>query len=825
MPNYKITVEEVGGSIEVTTGYVGSVSGGTPGPAGPQGPQGIQGPTGPQGPAGSGGEGGGIDPDNVGYDIIAVLGQSNGQRWARGYDANLDYSDSRVDEWGALSNLSYYQQIRLATEPYQAVDTSGPVSGRTGTSLATTLARFYARTLPVNRKVLIVNCCVGSTSLVGGRWDPASGDLYTNAIAQVIAAYNSMPNAQLAFALWVQGEFDAYNDVKSPAYIAKQDALITGARTAWASIGGTNLPFIIQSMVTDWVADPSASLNPTYADVQEIHLSHMATPNRLSYTSFNLGVAGSNADIAGQPANEKIHCAAAQHRKNAENIFYVALPAALGNTPGSIAAPATPTITATPQSATTCLVVVTASARMGTRTLRYRLSPSGPYTTIELGAMDRYLVTGRTLGQTYDYEVMDHNKAGDSGWGTATATQTALPGKAALSNLTGTTNSISWTATATDATDYRHWYKTLAAGSYTEATGQTTQNVSVGSLSSGDYNVYSEGHNSDGYGTASDVATISVGALPTISNLRFGIPDWVNNRITVLYALSGGIISSVVFKDGSNATITPVSATPTKAVLPLNPTSAQTVTMEGANSPSVSWLAIPNPVHNADIPNATLSGSNIITIPNIGTNGTAFTVTTGSGLSAPTINTALISGRALIAHSTSQILKIAGVPLPLGAYHKFVITRHNDFSGFGNYISDYDAVAPTHAYWRDAFSEHVGGQRTYVSHNPPANNFGPAPASTNLAANLWCALGNSFDPGLGSNHSKQNVNGTLEYQTDLAERSATGTGINWNGYNDLATSGNNGYTMAIMIFGSALTAAQDAQLGTAYANDYGVTLG
>jgi hypothetical protein len=178
-----------------------------------------------------------------------------------------------------------------------------------------------------------------------------------------------------------------------------------------------------------------------------------------------------------------------------------------------------------------------------------------------------------------------------------------------------------------------------------------------------------------------------------------------------------------------------------------------------------------------------------------------------------------------IAHSTSQILKIAGVPLPLGAYHKFVITRHNDFAGFGNYISDYDAVAPTHAYWRDAFSEHVGGQRTYVSHNPPANNFGPAPASTNLAANLWYALGNSFDPTLGSNHSKQNVDGTLEYQTDLAERSGTGTGINWNGYNDLATSGNNGYTMAIMIFGSALTAAQDAQLGTAYANDYGVTLG
>lgn len=768
-----------------------------------------------------------VDPDDVGFDIWLRAGQSNGQNFGNGYAAALDHTDPRVYRWDGHSSQTYYQIPTLYTEPHQTIDSSGPISGRTGTGFGSSFGRLYASSISSNRKVMIVDCNVGSTALVGDVWAAPSGSLYLNAITQANAAVASGQNNRFAGILWCQGEFDAYNGVKSGAYNTALDAVFSGLRAGIT--GASEAPIIVIGMVPDWRTDPSVSLNPTVNDVLEIHKSHATSPYRLPYTAFVDGPTGYTNNPS---TTERIHYSSAGHLIIGKDIFYTGLPQAKVSTPASFSTPTIPTLDAVSTTGTTATLTITAPSNTGYCKLRYRLQGNGTWTDVtDIGSMLSRLLTGLTLGATYEAQAAVGNYAGESGWTSSVVwQQVSLPDTASVSITDTTTNSISASATSTGSTSFEWRYKAVGAGSYTTVTGQTGSTVTIGSLSAGDYLISARGVNSYGNGPWSSDQSASVGSVPSISGQAFGIPDWNNGKIILLYSLSGGTIGNVTFEQrnagsGSYSSVTPDSATSTRAVLPISPSSAdKDIQIVGSNTVTLTWLAVAQPLHNLDLNNLT-GTSQVTSAPNLGTDATAWTQSAGSTCMSQ--NTSLISGKVVLACTESQRLKVAA-SLPASAYTTLVVARHSNFSGYGNYISEYGST-PTRAWWRWAYTGSsppgtANSAKVYTSHAPADNNFGPSPASGDMSTNAWYALGATFD---GVNTLKEYMNGNLEYtKTDMPTRTTTsGGGMNLNGYNDLANSGNNGYYAGAFIWGTALTAAQIQQIGEAVRSDFGITFG
>lgn len=216
---------------------------------------------------------GGVDPNDVGYDVIPLLGQSN--MVGRGVPLAADPpqpSDPRVhafDSTGLHAN-----QITAAVEPlaHWGTITAGSVG------LGVAFAREYLRTVSPNRKVLLVPAAQGATSFTGGarRWRvthaPEHENLYLLALRQIrLAMQAAGPNARLVGFLWHQGEGDSGN----ATYADDLDALITGLRTE------LNVPtawFILGQM--------SPAGNAISVGKQAVDAVHIDTPRRHERAAF-----------------------------------------------------------------------------------------------------------------------------------------------------------------------------------------------------------------------------------------------------------------------------------------------------------------------------------------------------------------------------------------------------------------------------------------------------------------------------------------------------------------------------------------------------------
>ncbi len=184
-----------------------------------------------------------VDPDDPGYDIILLIGQSN--MAGRGtLDTLVEIADNRVWQFGGKSTDGRYRTIFAGNDPlhnFEYVNTGQM-------SLGTVACKAYASTRPGNRRVLMVPCANGGTPLFSGdaNWS-VGGSLYLNAIAQANAAITAAklqyPNSRFVGCFWHQGESDTnvsqanYQTALTNA-IAGYRANITGAANSWFIIGG-----------------------------------------------------------------------------------------------------------------------------------------------------------------------------------------------------------------------------------------------------------------------------------------------------------------------------------------------------------------------------------------------------------------------------------------------------------------------------------------------------------------------------------------------------------------------------------------------------------
>lgn len=211
-----------------------------------------------------------IDPDDVGFDIIALIGQSNMVGRGIGIDTtNFDHEDPRVYAFGATGTLA--NTIVHATDSLAHWDPNGSV----GPGLS--IGKEYARTTPTNRKVLLVPCAQGGTAFTAGskRWKvdhtPAHENLYELAIRQIKNALAAAgPNSRIVGFAWHQGEGG-----EAATYAVDFNNMLTGFRTrlgvpnAWCVLGEMN-----------------RAGNAISTNKQATTLVHIDTPRRETRTAF-----------------------------------------------------------------------------------------------------------------------------------------------------------------------------------------------------------------------------------------------------------------------------------------------------------------------------------------------------------------------------------------------------------------------------------------------------------------------------------------------------------------------------------------------------------
>lgn len=223
-----------------------------------------------------------VDALDVGYDVIVLIGQSNMSGRGAAFDAtHYDPIDPRIFQYGTSG--TYANVISQAIEPLAMIDVP------TGMGPGIVFARWYLRTVPVNRSVLLIPVAKGGTAFESGttRWkittSPVGNNLYETAISQTLAAVTlAGANTRIVAALWLQGETDGDNLVSQATYAADLDALISGLRTR---LGVPGLPFIVGQMVPEYLGTGTRSA---------INSAHLATPTRVTRTAVALAPTASN---------------------------------------------------------------------------------------------------------------------------------------------------------------------------------------------------------------------------------------------------------------------------------------------------------------------------------------------------------------------------------------------------------------------------------------------------------------------------------------------------------------------------------------------------
>jgi hypothetical protein len=349
----------------------------------------------------AGGGGGGVDPDDVGYDIVVAVGQSNASR--TGSPVLVDVYDTPNPRiWQYAASGTYANKIIKAVDPlyFPAADLGEWVCN------AMQFSREWIKRVSVNRQVLIVPAAVGGSSLVGGSW-AVGGTYYNDTVTLTNAALTAAgANSRVVAFLWIQGEYESTVGTTQAAYAAALDPMIAGLRAAIT--GASGAPFVVGSMVPEWRNAPNGSS-------LAIHAAHVDTPNRVANTFFVDGPTGMNEGSGG------IHYTAEGQREMGKRMCEALWAAD--------AAPPAPTgLDATPGVASVALtwVGVTATPPVSDYVVQYKTSASGTWLTFSDGTSTTpaATVTGLVDETPYDFRVEAVNSVGT---GAASSTVSATP--------------------------------------------------------------------------------------------------------------------------------------------------------------------------------------------------------------------------------------------------------------------------------------------------------------------------------------------------------------------------------------------------------------
>ncbi len=341
------------------------------------------------------------NPDDTGFDLVILAGQSNMHGADTGYAATTDPADGRVFQYASAG--ASINKVISATEPLQHWTVQGVGPGLP-------FARWYAGIVPTNRKVLLVPVAYNASGFAVStqRWKtnttPPENNLYTLMLAQVTAALAAAgSNARVTALLWCQGETDATDGAATAAYATNFDALIDGLRT---SVGISDLPVVVGQ------TNYPANIVSLGAGATTVNAVHVETPSRKLRTAFVAGPGGSDA-------GDNLHFTAAQQRIIGKNMIAGYRRATL-NVLG--VAPIAPTGLAAVQASTTLNLSWTAPLGRATNyNVRYRVN-GGAWTdltrTTSVGTTAT--ITGLTVGTSVDVQVRSVNEAGASDWSAST---------------------------------------------------------------------------------------------------------------------------------------------------------------------------------------------------------------------------------------------------------------------------------------------------------------------------------------------------------------------------------------------------------------------
>lgn len=336
----------------------------------------------------------GVDPRNVGYDIIIVAGQSNAADYGgtTPSPATYDFANPRVLQYAASGSELY--NIILGSNPLKFP--SPDISNGVGPGMS--FAREWVKRVPLNRSALIVPAAIGSTSLVGGPW-AVGGTYYTQTINLANSARSAAgPNSKIVAIIWVQGEGDSVANRTQAEYATAFDAMIAGFRAN--IVGAANVPVIVGSMTPEWRNVPNGTS-------RLIHAAHEATPSRIANSFFVDGPTGVH-EGQGAPA-AGIHYTAKEQRLIGKRMCEV-----LWTAP---AVPAIPTgLIANGGDGEVSLIwnQVTAIPSVTDFVVRYKPSTSSTWSTYTDGtsAIPGATITNLINGTSYDFAVAAVNDKG-----------------------------------------------------------------------------------------------------------------------------------------------------------------------------------------------------------------------------------------------------------------------------------------------------------------------------------------------------------------------------------------------------------------------------
>lgn len=416
-----------------------------------------------------------VNPDDVGSDVVAIIGQSNARGDGEGADLTyLDFANPRVLQFVGDATSPMYRTAVLAVDPLFH-HTPAPLSHGVGAGVV--FGREYVKTIPANRNLLLVPSARGATGFTTTdySWDPAATptmeNLYVKALAQIHAALNLNPKNRLVAVIWCQGEAD--NSLTQAQYATLLDSVISGIRTEFSN---ADLPFLIGSMVPDKVAEGDAG----YIRVNQAHID---TPRRKTRTWFVQGPSGAYNSVTN---GGTIHYNGAGQRELGQR-YAKFLPYAQANVTG--AAPVPPEAVTVTQSGTTLTAAWTpGKGRMTDFLIQYSVGGGTWQTLARTASIDTIAtITGMALGSTVTTRVAAINEQGTSAATSSTAlVLDTMPGQVAgltLGSVTSNRQDLSWTALA-GARLYKVEYKRAVDSVWTTFTTTAATSVSVTGLSS-----------------------------------------------------------------------------------------------------------------------------------------------------------------------------------------------------------------------------------------------------------------------------------------------------------------------------------------------------
>ncbi|RFA19411.1 sialate O-acetylesterase [Subtercola boreus] len=240
-----------------------------------------------------------------GYDVVAILGQSNAQGAGYPSDPVLDAGREGLDQF-ADSGPEAQSIIPAVDSLFHVSQWLSPTgAARVGPGMQ--FGRDLLGAEPSDRHVLLVPAAQGSTSLTGDAaysWNPADTtaavNLYTNALSQIDRALALNPGNRLVAVIWAQGESDA-GLTTGAIYQSRLLSIVDGVQQRYGAV-----PFLIGGMVPEWVQ--RASDRQSIADALE------SMPELRSSVRYVPGVPGENQDDA-------LHYSAAGARAMGDRYF------------------------------------------------------------------------------------------------------------------------------------------------------------------------------------------------------------------------------------------------------------------------------------------------------------------------------------------------------------------------------------------------------------------------------------------------------------------------------------------------------------------------